>query len=540
MPLSPTTTPRQRSSCLVQSIVLRQSSSITDLPLSDFQELFDILENPISCGYLFTFCESEYNSESIRCIIAIDEFKDMLKRDFGCWKLGWKEVDRSLKMIHEREGGGGGGGGFGESTGIWPSHKVFETEARNKANEIFAEFICHTAPSQICLATDVYSRTQHRIRHLHLYGPNTFDEALLDPYRTLKRDILPRFKNSLLYEEMLFREKYLMGDVTELRVPDPPPLSVAYHPHFRVDGNNEDQSGLIWRSFRGKKNNTNTSLAKPLPSTLLVESGYRFELDDFMTYTELFESLRDYMKKLFCVENLWCYRMIQLYESHAVLAAAIWKNASSSVNTPVIPPPPPSSAQSASGVALISSSTPIPTPRGAVVSEGKGEGGGAAVAAQIVLKLKNMAWEIYRYFVADHSMFEVSIFHAHRKRIMIQMAAPHATIFDPIKHSVHQSILTIFQKFILTEEYLTLSHTLRERLLTTLQNKSSQSLINQRNWVHRYFSCFFSEEKRGEGGGSSMFKNRIFQRKLFPEENSLPVSEQQKNGSPLLQSSGHS
>jgi hypothetical protein len=565
--ISPPSTPRQaqRSSCLVQSILLRKCSSSSDLPQGDFQELFDILDNPISCGYLYTFCESEYNSESIRFIIIVDEFKDVLKRDFGCWKLNWKEVDRSLKISgHQMESGAQGetpaAAATAAGTGAdWPSQKVFETEARNKANEIFSEFICHTASSQICLATEIFSRTLYRIRYLHLYGPSTFDEALLDPFRTLKRDILPRFKNSPLYEEMLSREKYLMSDVqvTQLRVPELPTLSAAYHPYYaktlrmsKKERENQTQShregarrtGVLGlKMLIGKKDSVNLSTAttSATATATAAPTGHRFELHDFLTYTELFEFLRDYMKKLFCVENLWCYRMIELYERQASLAAAVSsKNISTAITTLAPPPPrPPSLAAASSGFQSTSMFGPAAfgSPRDST-SEGKVSriGKGPNTAAHIAKKLKNMAWEIYRYFVAEHSLFEVSLLHSHRKRIMIQMAAPHATIFDPIKQSVLQSINTIFQKFVLTEEYLLLSQTLKSNLLlAALLNTSS----TETNWRQRYFSCFITgrdrqqvvEGQRGKGetkvGTSSVVKKRFFHTKLFPEEDDLPTQE---------------
>ena len=38
------------------------------------------IDNPIRCGYLHAFCEFEYNSENIKFLIAIDQFRDNLAR----------------------------------------------------------------------------------------------------------------------------------------------------------------------------------------------------------------------------------------------------------------------------------------------------------------------------------------------------------------------------------------------------------------------------------------------------------------------------
>jgi hypothetical protein len=39
------------------------------------------IHQPINCGFLFAFCESEYCSENIKFAIAIDKFRDYLASD---------------------------------------------------------------------------------------------------------------------------------------------------------------------------------------------------------------------------------------------------------------------------------------------------------------------------------------------------------------------------------------------------------------------------------------------------------------------------
>jgi hypothetical protein len=436
MRLSPTPTPRQlsqqqsqqlpqRSACLVQSFS-RRNSSFSEFS-NDFHELFDLLDNPISCGYLRTFCESEYSSENILFIIKVDAYKDLMKKDYMNWKLTWKEIDLNLKLnastMSFESLSGSTSGPISEasmstspsSTNLsnWPSHKVQETDARLKVEEIFNEFISPNAASQICLPTDIYHRTLNRIHNLNHYGPTVFDEALLDPFRTLKRDILPRFKNSPLYEELLAFERYLISDIqiTTLQLPQLPSASIATHHSFH-------QHAPVY-----------------------------YELIDFFTHAELFLKLSDYMKRLFCVENLWCYRMIELYESQATLVKNIRRN--SVLNTPTSP------RQTANG-----------TGTGTGISTGTTEGSNVVTTQKtshfLRQKLKELSWEIFRYFVAEHSLFEVSLSHEAKKAIMLQMAAPDRLLFEPIKQSVLHSIETIFQKYITTEEYKNLSLILKE------------------------------------------------------------------------------
>lgn len=422
--------PRHKPPSMIQSLSRRQSSNISEFN-GDFAELFDILENPISCGYLYTFCISEYNSESIRYILAVDEFKDIMKRDYGCWKLNWKEVDKLMKInekmlaidntttatttstttisppnsnvvtandptptnfsskIGDNSASFTGLSNFNSlscnNNYIWPSTKISENDVRIKIDEIFNEFIAHHAPSQICISADVYLRTQTRISLLHIYGTYVFDESLLDPFRTLKRDILPRFFNSKLYQEMIYRDTFVCNDaeVKDLHPPHPPSQSVLQHPHFK--------------------------------------NGHHFDLNDILSYKELFSKFSIYSKKFYCIENLYCYRMIELFEIQACL--------------------------------------------------------------RIDENVKDMAWNIYRFFVAEHSVHEVSISGGHRKKIMLQMGAPTWKMFEPIKQSVHSSLNTLFQKYSQTEEYLDLVKILKSELST---NKNSES--ENLSWRKRLMS----------------------------------------------------
>jgi hypothetical protein len=54
-----------------------------------YQQTLDYwINNPIQCGYLRAFCESEYNAENIAFVMDVDAFRDNLMRYFyfssGC------------------------------------------------------------------------------------------------------------------------------------------------------------------------------------------------------------------------------------------------------------------------------------------------------------------------------------------------------------------------------------------------------------------------------------------------------------------------
>ena len=58
-----------------------------------------------------------------------------------------------------------------------------------------------------------------RIKLFHLYGPEVFEVACLDPIKTMRKDILPRFCRSPIFETMIQR----------LSSCDPPPPAIALH-----------------------------------------------------------------------------------------------------------------------------------------------------------------------------------------------------------------------------------------------------------------------------------------------------------------------
>mmetsp|Transcript_16614 Transcript_16614/g.25006 ORF Transcript_16614/g.25006 Transcript_16614/m.25006 type:complete len:356 (-) Transcript_16614:529-1596(-) len=82
---------------------------------------------------------------------------------------------------------------------------------------------------------------------------------------------------------------------------------------------------------------------------------------------------------------------------------------------------------------------------------------------------KDMAWDIYRYFVIEGAALEVSVESSVRKEICINLPSPHSKIFDAVKQSAYACIETAFNSFRLTPEYVSLGDYC---LLRTEQPKS--------------------------------------------------------------------
>ena len=82
----------------------------------DISNLFDEHEdlsvdqcvgNSLCTGYLLKFCDSEFNSENLRFLIAVDSFRDQIfaieHENHITWKKSWKELDEIYLSISEDE-----------------------------------------------------------------------------------------------------------------------------------------------------------------------------------------------------------------------------------------------------------------------------------------------------------------------------------------------------------------------------------------------------------------------------------------------------
>jgi hypothetical protein len=144
---------------------------------------------------------------------------------------------------------------------------------------IWDEYLSDEASTQICMSAKVATNTKRRMLLLDIYGPDVFAEALLEPLKTINRDVLPRFLASAEKIEMTRRINVLLKKVTEAEIMIPPPTD---NPLLK----------------------TKESITEKKMFTLIESITNRILYDEFLIYLQ---------KKLLC-ENLLCIRMIYIFE----------------------------------------------------------------------------------------------------------------------------------------------------------------------------------------------------------------------------------
>ena len=206
--------------------------------LRNLSDINNIVHHPLSAGFLFKFCESQYCAENIKYIIEIDKLADYFYHDFKAFSSKpWKAIDMDLHLVFECKSSDMHSSAALEAAALiksgelipevsWPSIVVDRKVVLEKVRYIWETFLCDEAESQICMSSSVFSRILTRLRYLHLYGAQAFQESLQDPVKTIHRDIKPRFMTSDEFRELQLR----MEDLSELpcaatyRMPPPPPV----------------------------------------------------------------------------------------------------------------------------------------------------------------------------------------------------------------------------------------------------------------------------------------------------------------------------
>ena len=131
-----------------------------------------------------------------------------------------------------------------------------------------------------------------------------------------------------------------------------------------------------------------------------MTEGKRFSLAELLREGFLFCEFLDFLQRRVCAECLYCYRMVSIYEEKVL---------SKDVDT------------------------------------------------------KELAWTIYKYFVAVGSSCEVSCPAMVRNEIMRNMASPTADMFILLKKSAYDQLTTYLTQYSQTTEYKNLGITLREK-----------------------------------------------------------------------------
>ena len=161
------------------------------------------IENPICCGFLLKFCESQHNSENLSFILDVVGYRELFFDDTKVWISDWKVIDFTTKISDGNTGDDvtSSGAETEHGQGLWES-TVNQSTANSNAEFIFSKYLMEEALNPVCTSNCLRKRTEKRMKLLNLYGPTLFDEAWIDHIKTLEKDIFPRFKTSAIAEEM--------------------------------------------------------------------------------------------------------------------------------------------------------------------------------------------------------------------------------------------------------------------------------------------------------------------------------------------------
>lgn len=248
---------------------------------------FDIAENPLHYGFLLKFCESEYSSENVKFLMAVDSFRDeILSRDSSTWNnVSWIELDKIyIKKTTTSEGSPTALSTYDSSSGknyTWIS-RINQTEFDRLVNHIWTEYLSNESSNQICLPASVASSTFQRYKLKHLYGPEVFNEACIDPIKTIRRDILPRFMASTTFQ-------FLQDQIGDKNL------------EFNLSSEN-------MKYLLPDNDHFTFKLVENLPD------NKEFELHEILECGILFFEFLSYLLASVSAENLLCTRMINIYE----------------------------------------------------------------------------------------------------------------------------------------------------------------------------------------------------------------------------------
>jgi hypothetical protein len=307
-----------------------------------YSTIESLIENPICRGYLLKFSESQFNSENINFITAVDHFRDeFFNVDKDMWSASWRDIDSEVENS-EKEGK--------LFSDTWNS-EVNMMAIKTNIDNILHEYIFDHAQHQVCISKCFISKTMKRIELLPLYGPHVFEESTVDPIKTMSKDVLPRFLRSNDFVAMINNLAFCD--------PLPPASSMKLTPP--------------------KKNLLNNN---PLEYFTVDRE---FTLVQMLIAEVLFHFFRVYLEQLYCAENLLCVRMIDFFEE---------------------------------------------------------------------LKSKNFdeeadefAQDIYRYFVAAGSVYEISTMSKDRKNIMETLAVPKLGMFSRVRAAAYVVLEVNFVQF---------------------------------------------------------------------------------------------
>jgi hypothetical protein len=305
-----------------------------------------LVKDPICRGYLLAFCQECYNAENMLFLIEIEKFRESLKADKALWPGNYKEIDNLIAINPDK-------------VWAWKSRINLES-VQQQIRYIYEHFIDKGSEYEICVSTPVLERTNRRVELIAAYGLETFHEISIDPFRTLEKDILPRFVSSRAYHTLC--EK--LDLITHLPTGD----TLVVEPPSEY-----------------------TDMVMGLACTV----DKKFTLDEILATKALYSKFLSHLRTTMSSENLLCKRLILFFLQR--------------------------------------------------MNENNFE------------EADRIAWDIYRYFVAAHSPYEVSLEYAHKTELKFNLAKPTETMFDALNRSVTSQLSCNFSDFRQTSTYANLA-----------------------------------------------------------------------------------
>jgi hypothetical protein len=383
---------------------LLNSSKIAANAANGGTETIDfILHDPICSGFLSKYCDAHFCSENMRFITEIDRFQDQFHRDKHSWtKKSWRTIDSEIDLQKtvfsdatvfdiDRDFVQNLKDGLLISADLWPSKVITREAIEESILKIWETFLAKDAKYWICTPSSALLNTIRRIKMIHIYGKEVFLEALIDPVKTIQKDIFPRFVNS---EECRAMKNALnslesLPCATSLKLPKPP--------------------SVIFTRYQMKE---------------IEKNIVKFTLSDLIDDQILYGEFLKYLEKIVSCENLLCLRAITLFKEAAARAnpSSVGPNGGGS---PLLSPGQANSAAT----------------------------GGPINVAEEKARAFEYAWVVFRFFIASGSAYEISVSYRKKKDVMRRLADPTYHLFDSIEQSALSALKSHYASYVLTKEY---------------------------------------------------------------------------------------
>jgi hypothetical protein len=250
-------------------------------------EIESFVEQPIHCGYLLLFCGSQYCSENLHFAMEVDRYRDIFSFDSASFgRRSWREIDElvQIKSVPTSDTNIDIAAFYKSNCDAdWPSTIIIRDAVEGYVKYIWDKFLSDNSPTQICMSGIVLQNTVKRLKLLHIYGKEVFSEALIDPMKTMRKDVLPRFLNSDIYQELLKQVKSCNYLPTAAALVVPPPHSDA----------------------------TVEALTQKELNAGLIHLDVIHVINDRLLYNEFLS----YLQSIVSSENLLCMRLIVIFKS---------------------------------------------------------------------------------------------------------------------------------------------------------------------------------------------------------------------------------